>query len=145
MTTYSDEDWDKLLAYMEGGKSLLQACREDGMPSRPMVYHKRRNDPDFRKRYDEARACGIHTLVDQCLDICDEDADDAVKVQNKRLRIDTRVRLAGKWMASVYGEKTALIGGSDEDAPIRTEKQVKMEDLTDEQRRALAGIKLPSD
>ena len=46
-------------------------------------------------------------MAEECLDIADEPVakDDSVAVANKRVRIDTRLRLAGKWLAKEYGDK----------------------------------------
>jgi hypothetical protein len=46
-----------------------------------------------------------HALAEQCLQIADAPAADAVAVADKRVRIDTRLRLAGKWLPAIYGER----------------------------------------
>lgn len=71
--------------------------------------------------YARARDIGTHYMADECLEIADElavkrlpldaalegDNGDTLqaKVAAAKLRIDTRLRLAGKWNRKDYGEK----------------------------------------
>lgn len=75
------------------------------MPSRSVVYEWIEADGDFAGQFRAARARGVHALAEECLQIADEPTRDAVDVANKRVRIDTRLRLAGKWLPKEYGDK----------------------------------------
>lgn len=102
---YKDSDIDELLLQLEKGIPLRTICSNKGMPSKSSVYDWIEGDEDFAGRFRAARARGVHALAEECLVIADEHAIDAVDVSHKRLRIDTRLRLAGKWLPKAYGDK----------------------------------------
>ncbi len=104
-TDWADDEIEELLDRTSKGEQLTKLCSDARMPSRSSVYSWIESDPEFAGRFRAARARGVHALAEQCLDIADEPAADAVVVANKRVRIDTRLRLAGKWLASEYGDK----------------------------------------
>jgi hypothetical protein len=102
---FADDQIAELLKSLEEGIALLAICKDPRMPSRSRVYQMIEADPDFAGQFRAARAQGVHALAEQCLEIADEPATDAVKVADKRVRIDTRLRLAGKWLPKIYGDK----------------------------------------
>jgi hypothetical protein len=102
---WADDQLEELLGKLTKGVSLTEICQDPKMPQRRTVYEWIESDADFAARFRVARAQGVHALVDQCLEIADEKAEDAVQVANKRVRIDTRLRLAGKWLPKDYGDK----------------------------------------
>lgn len=102
---FNDDQIDELLDRTEKGEPLAKVCSDARMPKRRTVYEWIECDPEFAARFRAARARGVHALVDQCLEIADEPVVDAVKVADKRVRIDTRLRLAGKWLPKEYGER----------------------------------------
>lgn len=106
-TKFADDQIAELLRRTAKGESLLSICDDPKMPGRSTVYDWIDADPEFAGQFRTARARGIHGMVDECLKIADEkvDKDDSVAVANKRVRIDTRLRLAGKWLPKDYGDK----------------------------------------
>lgn len=102
---FADDQLEELIERTAKGEQLVKLCSDPRMPSRSSVYSWIESDPTFAGRFRAARARGVHALAEECLDIADEQATDAVQVANKRVRIDTRLRLAGKWLASEYGDK----------------------------------------
>lgn len=104
---FEDQVIVDLLKRTEEGEPLTQICKDPRMPSRASIYSWLEVDADaeFAGRFRAARARGVHALAEECLEIADEKALDAVQVANKRVRIDTRLRLAGKWLPSIYGDK----------------------------------------
>ena len=100
------------------------------MPARSTVYSWIDRDPEFALAFRTARHRGVHALADQCLEIADEPATTAVEVSNKKLRIDTRLRLMAKWLPADYGDRVAESGRA----------QVDVSTLTDEQLAVLASI-----
>ncbi len=102
---FADDMVEELLERTAKGEQLVKLCGDPRMPSRSSVYSWIESDAEFAGRFRAARARGVHALAEECLDIADEPAADAVVVANKRVRIDTRLRLAGKWLASEYGDK----------------------------------------
>lgn len=103
--SFEDDVIAELLARTEKGEPLTKVCGDPRMPKRRTVYDWIETDAEFAARFHAARARGVHALAEECLAIADEPAADAVVVANKRLRIDTRLRLAGKWLPKIYGEK----------------------------------------
>ena len=102
---FEDDQIEELLEELSGGKPLTRICKEKRMPSVSSVYAWVERDEEFSGRFHAARARGVHALAEECLEIADEKTKDAVEVANKRVRIDTRLRLAGKWLSSEYGDK----------------------------------------
>lgn len=105
MDRFDDDQVRELLDRTEKGEPLTQICSDARMPSRSSVYSWIESDEEFAGRFRAARARGVHALAEECLTIADEPAGDAVNVANKRVRIDTRLRLAGKWLPKDYGDK----------------------------------------
>lgn len=102
---FADGQIEELLERTAKGEQLTKLCADPKMPGRSTVYSWIDSDPEFAGRFRAARARGVHALAEQCLDIADEPTNDPVQVANKRVRIDTRLRLAGKWLSSEYGDK----------------------------------------
>jgi hypothetical protein len=102
---FEDDQVAELLERLEKGEPLTRICRDPRMPSTSSVYSWVESDETFSGRFRAARARGVHALAEECLDIADEPTKDAVEVANKRVRIDTRLRLAGKWLPKDYGDK----------------------------------------
>lgn len=136
--THSPETWSKLLDRLAQGEALTTICRDDDMPSTSTVYEKLESDEVFSGQFRARRAIGVRSIVDDCLEIADKPALDAVAVADKRVRIDTRLRLAGKWLASEFGEKV------EHNVIARTVSEVIAPDATPEQaadayRRLIEG------
>lgn len=107
MADFAEDLIEELLDRTSRGEQLVKLCSDKRMPARSTVYNWIECDPDFAARFRAARARGVHALAEECIDIADEPVskDDSVAVANKRVRIDTRLRLAGKWLSSEYGDK----------------------------------------
>lgn len=106
-------DWtiavkETILEHTENGVSLSRICEMEGMPSRRTVYNWIEQDEDFGSQFRARRILGIHYLAEECIGISDEPARDAMDVARNRLRIDTRLRLAGKWLPKAYGDKVQV-------------------------------------
>lgn len=102
---FEDDQIKELIERTEKGEPLTRICRDPRMPARSSVYAWIDCDEEFAGRFRAARARGVHAMAEECLDIADEPTRDPVQVANKRVRIDTRLRLAGKWLAKEYGDK----------------------------------------
>lgn len=103
--SFEDDQVRELLERTEKGEPLTSISKDPKMPKRRTVYDWIEADAEFAAQFRAARARGVHALAEECLAIADEPAADAVVVANKRVRIDTRLRLAGKWLPSIYGDK----------------------------------------
>lgn len=125
--SYTPELGAKVCECLASGKSLLATCRELGI-SYEQARSWERLEPEHATNSARAREVGCHALADECLEIADESSSDYMQrgdvevtnneaIQRSRLRIDTRMRLIGKWLPNIYGEKVAV--GGDPDAPIK--------------------------
>lgn len=103
--TFADDVIEELLSRTEKGEPLTRICEDKRMPARRTIYLWLEQNKDFAAQFHAARARGVHALAEECLQIADRAAKDPTEVADKRLRIDTRLRLAGKWLPSIYGEK----------------------------------------
>lgn len=110
---FEDDCVKELLERTEKGEPLTRICSDPRMPARATVYSWEEADKEFSGRFRAARARGVHALAEECLEIADKPALDAVAVADKRVKIDTRLRLAGKWLPSIYGDKIDVNHGGE--------------------------------
>lgn len=102
---FEDDQVEELLARIASGQESLSAiCRDKRMPGLSTVYDWLECDPEFAGKFHARRAIGVRAMVDDCKEIADAPVKDAVDVANKRVRIDTRLRLAGKWLRAEFGD-----------------------------------------
>lgn len=93
---------DKVIERLMQGRSLLSICNDEDIPSHATILRWRKSHTEFGEAIPRAREEGSHVLAEQCLDIADNSDLDP---QDRRVRIDTRLRLIGKWNARSYGDK----------------------------------------
>jgi len=134
-STYTKEDGETICAALAEGHSLLSICQATGI-SYEAARRWEDDVPEHSTNSARARVIGCHALAEQALQIADDSERDweAIKdqdgqvigikvngehVQRSRLRIDTRMRLIGKWLPKIYGDKVA-VGGADDLPPIKT-------------------------
>lgn len=111
---------------MASGKSLKQVCEQDGMPAYSTVRKWELENAEFAALSTRAREIGCHVMAEECIEIADDGRNDWMlandeenagykfngeHAQRSKLRIETRMRLIGKWMPKVYGDKMALTDG----------------------------------
>lgn len=123
-TTYTAEVGEKICAGLAEGLPLLQVCKRLGIKYQTAIDWEWRIEA-HGEAAKAARVIGCHALADQCIEIADTPetatetitkADGGVEtrvgdaVNHRRLRIDTRMRLLGKWLPKVYGDKLELGG-----------------------------------
>lgn len=119
---YSRAMADAICARLSEGEPLARICKDPEMPGYATVRRWEDENEEFRALSARARIDGTHFLADEALAIADEDISDdpdmaRADVQHRKLRIDTRIRLIGKWNPKAYGDRLALAG--DDSAPIR--------------------------
>jgi hypothetical protein len=88
---------------MAEGKSLRQCCRELDLKESSVRYWLSKDGDSFAHSA-RARELGCDALADECIEIADDPMIDAA---DKRIRIDTRIRLIGKW-SQRYSDKLAI-------------------------------------
>lgn len=137
-STYTEWAGETICAALAEGHSLLSICEAMGIPYET-ARRWERDIPEHAVNSARARELGCHYLAEQCLDIADDARNDWMErldrdgkgigwalngdhVQRSKLRIDTRMRLIGKWLPKIYGDKVAV--GAAEDMPRMFEKVV---------------------
>lgn len=85
------------------GKSLRAIAKEMGKPESTLRYWIAK-DPEIFAHSARAKELGCDALADECLEIADDPTIDAA---TKRIKIDTRIRLIGKW-SQRYGDKLTV-------------------------------------
>lgn len=122
-STFNQEDADTICAGLAEGHSLLSICEAMGL-AYSTAYQWELDNPEHAENSARAREIGCHYLAEQCVSIADDGRNDFMEaddgnggtiyklngehVQRSRLRIDTRMRLIGKWLPKVYGDKQQL-------------------------------------
>ena len=101
-TSYSQDIADKICILLGEGKTLRSICAMEGMPCLTTIWNWEQRYPEFLKLSTRAREDGANVLAEECLEIAD---DPVLDPQDKRVRIDTRLRLIGKWNAKRYGDR----------------------------------------
>ena len=84
--------------------SVRQAARALGM-NESCVWYAIRQNAELAAQVWSARQCAAEQRWDECTEIADESTPETVQVA--KLRIDTRMRSAGKLMQGIYGETPA--------------------------------------
>lgn len=125
---YTPELADKICGYLSIGRSLNSICKDEDMPcmSSVMNWLAKADMGDERyaglmEKYLRAREAQADVIFDECLDIADDSGADAVidkqtggikiegeVIQRAKLRIDTRMRMAGKLKPKKYGDRQSI-------------------------------------
>lgn len=132
VSTYKPEMGRRICDLIGEGISLNRICKMDDMPDYTTVRRWLRTFPEFKRDYDIAREEMADRYMDEIIDIADgrdiEDRDEDKKIpeirdgsfvdfgdrrgisrerdaslERDRLRIDTRMRAAGKLRPKAYG------------------------------------------
>lgn len=103
-----------LSEYIAGGLSISAASRQLGIPP-STTYWRIHKDAEFAALIDVAKLIGTDAMADDCVEIADDASGDHGKnglnkefVQRSKLRIETRLKLIGKWNAGKYGDKLEI-------------------------------------
>ncbi len=102
---YNEEIAEEICERLSIGQTLSSICNLEGMPNYSTVWRWESSNENFRNKSAHARKIGTHALADDCIRIADDPMLDAAE---KRVRIDTRLRLLGKWNARQYGDKIEI-------------------------------------
>lgn len=112
------EQIDQVCQLLSEGKSLRSIARQIGMAESTLRYWLSNDEAAFAQSA-RARELGCDALADECLEIADQLGGDPA---DKRIRIDTRIRLIGKW-SQRYSDRIKHVGGDEGDAPIKMQVQ----------------------
>jgi hypothetical protein len=138
-STYTPEIAEEICERLAKGEPLAVICRDEHMPAARTVHDWKAspNLRDFAALIARAREDGFDVIAAECLDIAEDgtndykpkerpdgstyEAFDSEHVQRSKLRIETRLKLLAKWDPKRYGDKVALTGGNEDDAPLKFE------------------------
>jgi hypothetical protein len=101
-TKYCEETVNKICLLLGEGKTMRSICAMSDMPCLATIWTWERNHQEFLKLSTRAREDGTNVLAEECLSIAD---DPILDPADKRIRIDTRLRLIGKWNSKRYGAR----------------------------------------
>lgn len=100
-SSYTPERATAILEMVAAGGTRKQICLLPGMPTFATLYRWQMQIPEFHAAMQVAERIGTHFLADECIEIADGPDDP----NDKRIRIDTRLRIIGKRNAREWGEK----------------------------------------
>ena len=126
-TKYTQKLADEICTRLAGGEPFSTICRDEHMPAFCTLWRWERAHPEFKAQTQMALEHGTHYLASDCLRIAD---DTEMDVANRKLMVDTRMRLIGKWNRKGYGDK------------IEVEETKKLEDFSEGEIRDALQRKL---
>ena len=104
-TAFTQAKADYICQRLAIGEPLSQICQSERLPTIATVYNWQATRPDFFDASLRAKEQGTHCIADDCIKIAD---DDELEPHDKRIRIDTRLRLIGMWNRKAYGERQVI-------------------------------------
>jgi len=126
-TAYSTEIAERILDGLAHGRTMLDICDDEGMPTSRTVHSWVTEDREgFRTHYHLARETGCHRLADEILAIADDSRNDWVRrriqagrpdgsveaiffdhehARRSQMRIDARRWLLSKMLPRIYGDR----------------------------------------
>ena len=101
---YSADIANAICERLMRGQTMLSISEDSTMPGLSTMCRWLVENPEFRELRTNARESGTDVLADECIRIAD---DPNISPNDKKVRIDTRLRLIGKWNAKRYGDRIA--------------------------------------
>jgi hypothetical protein len=121
------------LECLANGETLSDFCRQPGRPDRRTITRWVAADPVLQSRFTEARRLGHDVIAEATLQLADaplpagpDGRIDPALVQQRRLQVDTRLRLLAKWDTARYGDKVQVRGagrGTLDAAPAMSDEE----------------------
>lgn len=118
------------------GKTLSDFCRQPSRPDRRTITRWVAADPVLQQRFAEARRIGHDVIAELTIALADaplpvgpDGRIDPALVQQRRLQVDTRLRLLAKWDSARYGDKVTVRGAGmgGPSTPAMTDEQCAMQ------------------
>lgn len=164
-STFTRDIANKVCGYLVEGMTLRQVSRQDGMPGESTIRMWAANNAGaeieeyegFFAQYTRSRRVGYESMAEETIEISDDGSNDWMEREGKtdyngdavaraRLRVDTRKWLVSKALPKIYGDKTILTGGGEDDDPIRVEAKLDDKELARQVAFILAkGMKEAND
>lgn len=136
-STFNEKDAAEIVARLSKGEPLTHICADDWMPCDDTVRNWAAANPEFARDIARAREAGFDRIALDALAIADETEHDTKKgadgqdicnsewISRSRLRVETRLKLLAKWDPKRYGDKVAVVGGEEGDAPVKHSVAIK--------------------
>ena len=148
-SSYNQTIADDICTRLSNGESIMKIVLDEGYPSQATIYNWLREQPSFLESYSRARDNAAHTLFDECLVIADDTANDLLKsgepnnaaITRAKLRIETRMRMAGKLAPKVYSDRVETLAASQVNVTMNT-LTVDARELSSDQRSKLRELLL---
>jgi hypothetical protein len=104
---YSDKNaiMDSIMAQLETGRSLVQVCKDPGMPDRETVSRWMRDEPGYAAKYAYARAMQADTLFSEMADVEAKVQSGTMDSHAARVVLDSMRWRASKLAPKVYGDR----------------------------------------
>jgi hypothetical protein len=117
---YSPELIEAICERLSKGEPLAAICRDEGMPGVQTVYDWINEREPVSVAIARAREIGEEAMLAECLEIAESPTSttafgsvDGGHIQEKKLRIDTRLKLLAKWNPKKWGDKVDLTSGGE--------------------------------
>ena len=141
---YQDKNaiMDRIMAELETGRSLVQVCKDDGMPDRETVSRWMRDEPAYAAKYAYARAMQADTLFSEMADVEHKVQAGTMDSHAARVVLDSMRWRASKLAPKVYGDRLD-VSVSDTRISISgalQAAQARLVDVVDVTHRALPSI-----
>ena len=102
------ENWAMLIQRVAMGETLKEVCAGQGVAYSLAAKHIA-STPTLKAEYDSALQIWADAMAQETVAIADavEGADEAAHIAAAKLRVETRLKIAGKWDRERYGERDA--------------------------------------
>lgn len=125
-TVFTPDTKDLILEYIEAGHSNHEACRMVGTQFQNF-YLTLSRDPEFRERYERAKAAGVDALVDEGERATAQalTAENGAQVAGIKVYADYKKWMASRIAPQRWGEKSSVhVTGQISDDPQEMAKRV---------------------
>lgn len=164
-----EERIDEICELIAEGNSLRAACRSLDLKESSVRYWLMK-DEAAAAQYRTAQLLGCDALADEAKEIADtpkigkittrkplvvngkavegvfvEEEKTEDMLGHRRLQIDARLRLIGKWNPAKYGDKVAHTGADGGNIKVDVTSTLDVSNLDDDQLRALASIRVSAE
>lgn len=137
-TIFNEALAEEICRRLAMGEPLAKICLDDEMPAYSTARKWEAENPVFSALSASAKLDGTHYMADECIEIADGNGDPA----DKRIRIDTRLRLIGKWNRKAYGDTQTLKHTGADGGPVQFANMTEAE-IDARLAAALAGSAEP--
>ena len=112
-SVWTPELEQRILARIANGQNDMEACQAEGI-GYSTFWDRKADSQAFAEASARARTIRAHRIAEEILSIADEAPKygehgvDSGAETHRRTRIDTRMRLLGKWLPKEFGDKVGV-------------------------------------